>query len=113
MEAAKTTLRLLEELRKIDPEMQLQTASVFLYVAHNEGITMKDLGDQLGLAQSSCSRNVAYFSKINRKHKEGYDLLVAREDPAERRRKLVYLTPKGRRIVESLGIVLDGYKGGS
>lgn len=70
-------LVLLEEFRKVDPDMPLQMAATFLVVANNEGVTMKELGDKLGISQSSCSRNVAALSKVHRLNKPGHDLLYA------------------------------------
>ena len=95
-------LNFIEEFRKFDPEMPIQTVAVFLKVANEDGITMKDLGESLGIPQSSCSRNVAALSKLNRLNKSGHDLVYAVEDPVERRRKIVKLTPKGKRVAESL-----------
>ena len=59
---------------------------------------MKELADALGVAQSTMSRNVAYLDRINRHHQPGLDLVRATEDPAERRRKIVTLTPRGRQL---------------
>jgi len=100
-------LVLLEEFRKVDPDMPIQMAAAFLVVANNEGVTMKELGDKLGISQSSCSRNVAALSKVHRLNKPGHDLVYAIEDPAERRRKIVFLTPKGKRVAESIVGILE------
>ena len=72
-----------------------------------EGISMKDLAEKVGIAQSSTSRNVAALSKWHRLGKEGLDLVEAIEDPAERRRKIVYLTSKGKALGRSLQNVID------
>ena len=98
--------QILEEFRKIYPDMQMQTASVFVTIALNEGITMKDLGQRTGLAQSSCSRNVALLSEWLKHNKPGYGLVVAQEDPVERRRKIIHLTPKGQRVAASLDMLV-------
>lgn len=100
-------LLMLEEFRKLDPEMPLQTAATFLTIALEEGITMKRLGEKLGISQSSCSRNVAVLSKHHRLNKPGHDLVYAAEDPVERRRKIVCLTAKGKRILESIVNILE------
>lgn len=98
-------VKCLEEFRKIDPQMPPQTAQVFLWVCIQDGITMKDLAERVGISQSSTSRNVAALSKEHRYGKPGYDLVAATEDPMERRRKIVKLTPKGRRIAQALSDV--------
>lgn len=100
-------IALIEEFRKIDPEMPLQTAVTFCTVAAEEGITMKRLQEKLGFSQSSCSRNVASLSKFHRLNKPGHDLLYTTEDPHERRRKIVMLTPKGKRVAESIKAVFE------
>lgn len=100
-------LMLLEELRKLDPEMQLQMAATLVLVAKKEGITMKEMSDRLGISQASCSRNVAALSRWHRLNRAGHDLVIATEDPAERRRKVVFLTPKGKRVMNSLLSLLE------
>ncbi len=103
-----TALQVLNEFRKIDPEMPIQVATVFLEVANNNGaIAMTDLGERVGIAQSSVSRNVAALGKVNRFHQPGHDLLEAKEDPMERRRKLVDLTMKGKRVVQTIVEVIN------
>jgi len=98
--------KIIEEFRKIYPDMQMQTAGVFVTIAMNEGITIKDLGSRCDLAQSTCSRNVSLVSDKLRFDKQGYGLVEAMEDPMERRRKIITLTPKGKRVASSLcGIV--------
>jgi len=101
-------LLFLEEFRKFDPEMQMQTAATLLLVAMRPGITTKELTGKLGISQASCSRNVAALSKMTRHGEPGPDLIVAEEDPRERRRKVMRLTPKGQRVAESLSRLLNG-----
>lgn len=96
-----------EELRKFDPEMPAQTVNLFLLVCMHPGITQKDLAIRLGVSQASISRNTAALSKVHRLNTPGHDLVVATEDPVERRRKVVHLTPKGRRVMEAIEKVLE------
>lgn len=99
--------RAVEEMRKIDPEMQAHTINIFLMVCMRPGITMKDLGNSLGVAQATMSRNIAALGKGHHLHRPGYDLLVAEEDPVERCRKIVNLTPRGKRVKEALAEILN------
>lgn len=100
-------IKCIEEFRKIDPQMPPQMAVSFLWVCIHNGITMKDLADRVGVSQSSMSRNVAALSETHRYGKAGYDLVFATEDPTERRRKIVKLTPKGRRVAAGLSSLFD------
>ena len=90
-------------MRELDQEIQAQTIAVFLVVAKSPlPIKMQDIGKELGLAQSSVSRNVAYLGDWSRHKEKGHGLIEAYEDPMERRRKLVKLTKKGERFATSL-----------
>ena len=81
--------------------MQAQSIAVFLKVAkHPVPIKMAEIAEELGLSQSTVSRNVAYLGDWNRHKTRGHGLLEAYEDPMERRRKLVRLTAKGRRFLK-------------
>ena len=101
-------LRVIERFREIDAEMQAQSIAVLLKVAkHPVPIRMADIAAELGLSQSTISRNVAYLGDWNRHKEVGHKLLEAYEDPMERRRKLVKLTAKGRRFVKSLNEIIQ------
>jgi DNA-binding MarR family transcriptional regulator len=108
---ALTALAVIEEVikrfRDFDQEMQMQTAQTFIAVAMQPGITMKELSEKVGISQASCSRNVSALSRVHRLNKPGMDLVVAAEDPMERRRKVVKLTPKGQRLAESLTQLIE------
>ena len=88
----------------------MQTAQTFIAVALQPGITMKELSERVGISQASCSRNVAALSRVHRLNKAGMDLVVAAEDPMERRRKVVKLTAKGQRLAEALTKLIDDNK---
>lgn len=93
----------IEEFRKLNPEMQAQTILTFCAVASKEGVVgMKDIERMTGMSSASTSRNIAALGPYHRKGNPGMDLVVAFENPDDRREKLLKLTPKGRRIAESL-----------
>ena len=91
-----------EVIRMFDPEMPIQMVQTLLVVMMRPGLTMSELGEQTGLTQSSVSRNVAALSKVHRTRRPGHDLVYTEEDPIERRRKLVLLSPKGKRLLEQV-----------
>jgi DNA-binding MarR family transcriptional regulator len=92
-------IKVFEEFRKLDPEMQMQTALIFLLIANNEGCSISDLEKWTGLTSASCSRNVAALSDIHRKGRPGHNMIVARVDANDRRQRNLYLTVKGRSIL--------------
>lgn len=100
-------LRILNQFRELDSEMQMPQAVTLVTIALNEGISLSDLTDRTQQATSSASRNVASLSALHRKGKEGHGLVLNREDPIERRRKQHVLTTKGRtfiqRLIETVG----------
>ncbi len=100
-------LKLINEFRALDSEMQMQQAATLITVALNEGVALNELAERTQLAMSSASRNVASLSPVRKKGVAGHGLIISNEDPEERRRKLHTMTPKGvtfvRRLVEMVG----------
>ena len=105
MSSGKNLLRIIEEMRKFDSQLEAQAISVFFYVAEKsgkEGVAMQSISEDLDIAQSSVSRNCYKLADVNRHRKSGIGLLQTFEDPLERRRKLVRLTSKGKRVHSTL-----------
>ncbi len=99
--------RALDEFRKLDAEIPPQQMLTFLWVCISPpGITMKELCERVGIAQSAMSRTVAQLGKYGSHGRPGYGLLDSEEDPAERRRKVVRLTSKGDRVRSALKSIL-------
>ena len=102
----KTLDILINDLRELDSEMQIQQIATLLAIAQDEGIALSEIAERTQQGMSSASRNVAALSTMHRKGKKGHGLVVNKEDPLERRRKQHFLTPKGvtflRRLVDRL-----------
>ncbi|MBV9288574.1 MAG: winged helix-turn-helix transcriptional regulator [Hyphomicrobiales bacterium] len=99
-------MAVVELVRGDDPVMPIQMLQTFLAVAKQPGISMQQLGEILKTSQASCSRNVAALGKWHKFGEPGLDLVEAVEDPVERRRKIMFLTAKGRvRVQEILSAV--------
>ncbi|WP_201272627.1 MarR family winged helix-turn-helix transcriptional regulator [Sinorhizobium medicae] len=101
-------ISIVEEFRKLDPEMQAQTILLFLLVVARPGITMKELAQNTELSSASISRNIAALGETHRGGQPGHNLLRAYEDPLDRRTKRVELTAKGRAVCSSLITALTG-----
>lgn len=99
-------LAVLEEFRRLDPEMPTQTASSLLFIALQDGIPVTDLGPKLGLSSATASRNVANLTKVNVKREKGPDLVFTEEDDSDRRIRRCHLSPRGLVFLEKLSKII-------
>ena len=86
---------------------------MFLYVAEHEGATQPEISYALEMSQGAVSRNCAKLStKIvpkslnascgNKYEDRGYDLIEQRQDSIDSRRKALFLSDLGRKVIEEL-----------
>jgi len=93
-------LEVLKELRQINPEIGIQTLSVFFLIAKEEGIGVMEIAEKLDISGASASRNVNLLSKDKKYGVKGFGLVVSDYDIHERRRKVVTLSPAGRALIK-------------
>ena len=95
----------------MDSEMQAQTMLAFIFIARNAKnstpVTVRDVGEFLGVTSASASRNVAVLGKWSRHNKPGHDLVYSYENPERRIEKFIDLTPKGKRVAETIEELFD------
>jgi len=91
----------LNELTNVDSEFPLQWAIVFLQIAHNEGAALKDIAEETGISMSVMSRTIGALSNYRRMGKP-YGIVVVKQAKDDRRRKELFLSAKGKRLIEKL-----------
>jgi DNA-binding MarR family transcriptional regulator len=98
-----------QTFRLLDAEITATQLLVFLTVAlhHPDPIAMMDLQKALAIPQSSLSRIIASLSRFDRHHNEGLNLVLAYENPMERRAKLLQLTPTGVVLSRQLSTIIS------
>jgi DNA-binding MarR family transcriptional regulator len=102
-EVAEVLFETLQVIRaELDPEMQLQTLLTLLIVDMEPGITMTEALKKIGISQAAMSRNAAILGRLYSKGEPGLDMIAATEDPMERRRKVMRMTPKGEKLLAEL-----------
>ena len=109
IEALKKAHKIIEEFRKLDENMPIQQAAVFLTIAMHDDLSQKEVAEMAGLGQGSTSRNVSAFLKLNRFKKPGFDLIENKPDPSELRVKRHRLNKKGERIAQTIADIMGDF----
>lgn len=113
-EEEKSTLRKLyrvvDAMRKVDSTLPMQTFAAFLIVAIEEGINVSQIGEKVGIAQSSASRNIATLSDWDYTKKTGLKLVEYKTDPMNLSTKTIHLSNKGGKLVDELISAMKGGK---
>jgi DNA-binding MarR family transcriptional regulator len=104
--------RLIEEFRKVNPELPMQAGSALISVMMNPEDTLKQHAERVGVSQASITRTLLNFSKgrirVHGKVQQGKGLLEILENADDRRYKQASLTPEGRRVQRSLVDIMEG-----
>lgn len=97
-------VRVFKKIQELDPEMPLGMVFALFVIASKEpeGLSLSDLAKEANIGLASASRYVSALGKQDRRRQKGFELVDAREDPMERRKKIVTLTPKGRVLIKKL-----------
>lgn len=96
----------IDELRKLDPEMPAQRIAVYLTIAMREGISVIEMSNLTGQSTSSATRNLQSLGtdKVvgKRLGKNGVGLVRLEDDPVDGRKKSCYLTPSGSALLQKI-----------
>lgn len=95
-------LGFLGRFRILNSDMPMAQAHCLLLIAKNEGLSLKELAQYAKVKMATASRYVSQLSAAAAPGQPGLGLVVAREDPMERRKKIIALTPKGKATVDKL-----------
>ena len=89
-----------EMFRLLDREVPCTAVTVFLYIAAHDNCHKQALEEDLDMSTASASRTIDMLCDKNRLSKPGYGLVEKRPDPANGRRLIVSLTPKGKAFLK-------------
>lgn len=98
----------LDLFKQMHNDMPVQYIMLLLAVATQGEVSQNKLKELLSIPQSSTSRGLAALSEWQAYQKPGLGLITMKEDPEDRRRKLVTLTYKGDKVVTEFLNKLEG-----
>lgn len=100
----RTAIRVLEEFKRIDPDITLPSILAFLYYAERDG----EAGNQYAMEQwldmstATASRATAHWLKFKRPKYPGLDMVESIPDPEDRRYKMITLNRRGLEFVQKI-----------
>lgn len=89
----------LEAVAEVDPHLCLSHLAVLLTIARKPGCSPGDLIDELGISSASAARLVARVSDWETPVIKGLGLVRSEMDPYDRRKRNLFLTPEGQRLI--------------
>jgi DNA-binding MarR family transcriptional regulator len=95
-------LKIVDAFRAIDQDMPIGQVVFFLHASREEGSSLRDVAQMANCKMATASRYLSTLSVHSRKAESGLDLLYYEENPIDRRQKLIYLTDKGRKLLDVL-----------
>jgi len=106
----RTAIRVLEQFKKIDPDITLPSMLTFLYAVERDGQAGNQyaIDQRLDMTGATTSRAIAHWLDFKRPRVAGLNMMVSTPDPEDRRYKMITLTRRGLDFVEKLEEAIDG-----
>ena len=94
-------------LARLDKNMRMRGVGMFLYVAHNEGITVSELAEHFGVRKNIASRYLSDLGTVDRHGKPGLGLItLVQRVYGDRRVRHVHLTERGKQVTAEMWVAL-------
>lgn len=107
----RTALRVLEEFKKLDPDITLPSMLAFLYYVESDGKAGNqfEMEKRLNMSTATASRATSHWLDFKRPKVPGLDMLTSIPDPQDRRYRMITLNQKGAKFVERIRLaVIEG-----
>lgn len=97
----------LDVMREHESDSTALMIQVFLFVGMKDGCRTKEVCDFLGIAQSTGSSILALLGPWRKYQVAGMNFIDMKEDPMDRRKKTIHLTPKGKKVTNRLTEIME------
>ena len=96
----------LRRFNQFDTKMQVSTILTMLEIAaadlSGDDISVQDIEKRVGLLSGTASRNVYYWGEGHKTMSGGHEMVTIGFDPADRRKRTLRMTNKGRAFINDL-----------
>lgn len=106
----RTVIRVLEEFKKVDPDITLPSMLTFLYAVERDGQAGNqfEIDKRLDMSGATASRAIAHWLPFKRPRVEGLNMMDSAPDPEDRRYKMITLNRRGLEFAKKLEDAVDG-----
>lgn len=106
----RTVIRVLEEFKKVDPDITLPSMLTFLYAVERDGQAgnQYEIDKRLDMSGATASRAIAHWLPFKRPRVAGLNMMESIPDPEDRRYKMITLNRRGLEFAQKLEAAVDG-----
>lgn len=106
----RTAIRVLEEFKKVDPDITLPSMLTFLYALERDGQAGNqfEIDKRLNMSGATASRAIAHWLDFKRPRVPGLGMLESIPDPEDRRFKMISLNRKGLNFAKKIEEAVNG-----
>lgn len=100
----RTAIRVLEEFKRVDPDITLPSMLAFLYYVESDAQAgnQYQMEQRLDMSTATASRATAHWLQYKRPRVPGLDMMESVPDPEDRRYRMITLTRKGLDFAKSI-----------
>lgn len=110
----RTAIRVLEEFKRIDPDITLPSMLAFLYYVEKDGEAgnQASMEKRLDMSTATASRATSHWLQWKRPKYAGLNMVESIPDPEDRRFKMITLNRRGVEFAEKIKEAVHGVKEG-
>jgi len=100
----RTAIRILEEFKRVDPDITLSSMLAFLYYVERDGQAMNqyEVEKRLDMSGATASRATSHWLKWKRPRHPGMDMADSIPDPEDRRYRMITLNRRGLEFAQKI-----------
>ncbi|WP_296425463.1 hypothetical protein [Yoonia sp.] len=105
----RTAIRVLEEFKKIDPDITLPSMLTFLYAVERDGQAGNqfEIDQRLDMSGATASRAIAHWLPFKRPRVAGLNMMDSIPDPEDRRYRMITLNRRGLDFAERIKLAVQ------